>query len=43
MKILILEISGSKGYCMQQTLEKLGHDVFVACHIKRTEKIRKDN
>jgi len=28
---------------VQQTLEKLGHDVFVACHIKKAEKIRKDN
>ena len=43
MKILILEISGSKGFCMQQTLEKSGHDVFVACDIKEAEKIRKDN
>ena len=43
MKILILEISGSKGFCMQQTLEKLGHDVVVACHIKKAEKTRKDN
>ncbi len=43
MKILILEISGSKEFCMQQTLEKLGRDVFVACDIKEAEKIRKDN
>jgi hypothetical protein len=43
MKILILEISDSKGFCMQQTLGKLGHDVFVACDIKEAEKIRKDN
>jgi hypothetical protein len=28
---------------MQQTLEKLGQDVFVACDIKEAEKIRKDN